>query len=207
MIVQVALQPGNTRAKTKSKPSSDLAEIRQHRVDHFKGLINFFSDLCACKDNLARDENEQDNLGLHHTVDETGEKLRLVGAEVVMARSQTLKTDGELDVARPDNVLDLKVRELGVETELLNDTGVLARRELGVVLRLCTGNDHLSGCEDQGSRLGITDTHNHCSKTLWIVLCVAGVQGDRLKIETAVEIDRCNDISLYWKTSLSICSN
>ena len=61
------------------------------------------------ENDLATDEDKEDDLGLHHTVDQTGEQLRLVGRESVMARCKTLQTNGELDVARADDILNLKV--------------------------------------------------------------------------------------------------
>jgi hypothetical protein len=84
-----------------------------------------------------------------------------------VARSKTFETNGELDVARTNDVLDLEIRELGIEAKLLNDAGVFPRGELGVVLGLGTRNHHLARCEDQGSGLGLTDTHNHRSETLF----------------------------------------
>jgi len=64
---------------------SDLLEVLKHRVDHFEGLVNLLSNLGASQDNLAADEDQEHNLGLDHTIDETREQLRLVRAEVVMA--------------------------------------------------------------------------------------------------------------------------
>jgi hypothetical protein len=72
-------------------------------------LVDFLADLCSGKDNLARDEDEEDDPRLHHTIDETREQFRLIRRESVMARCKTLETNGEADVARADNVLDLKV--------------------------------------------------------------------------------------------------
>jgi hypothetical protein len=138
----------------------------------------------------------------------------------VVTRCKTLQTDGELDVTGPDDILDLEVRELGVETELLDNTGVLARGELRVVLRLGTSDDHLARGEDQSGGLGLTDTHNHGSETLvekkpssatlypdgitgkvWkreiylrIVLGVASVQRDGLEIQAAVKVDGGNNV-------------
>lgn len=76
-----------------------LAKIRQDRVDELKGLVDLLTDLSTSEHNLATDEDEQDNLGLHHAVDKTREQLRLVGRESVMARCKTLQANGELDVA------------------------------------------------------------------------------------------------------------
>jgi hypothetical protein len=64
---------------------SDLLEVLKHRVDHFKGLVYLLSNLGASQDDLAADEDQEHDLRLDHTVDETREQLRLVGAEVVMA--------------------------------------------------------------------------------------------------------------------------
>lgn len=116
----------------------------EHGVDHLEGLVDLLPDLCARQDDLAGHEDEQHDLGLDHTIDQTREQLRLVRAEVVMLGGQTLEADGELDVARADNVLDLEVGELGVEAELLDDARILARRQLGVIFRLRTRYDHLA---------------------------------------------------------------
>jgi len=145
-----------------------LAEIRQDRIDELKGLVDLLTDFRTGKNNLARDENEQDNLWLHHAVDETREQFRLVRAEHVMARCQTLETDRKLDVAGADNVLDLKVGELCVEAELLNDASVFPRCQLGVIFGFRTSDDHLSTCKDQSGCLWLTDTHNDGGKTLRI---------------------------------------
>lgn len=84
----------------------------------------------------------------------------------MVTRGQPLQTDGELDVARADNILDFEIGKLGVETKLLNNTRILARSQLGIILGLGTSNDHLAGGEDESCSLRFTDTHNHGSKTL-----------------------------------------
>ena len=116
----------------------------KHRVDHLKCLIDLLAHLRSGQDNLARDEDKQDNLRLDHAIDKTWKQLWLIGAEIVVLGRQTLETDRELDVARADNVLDLEVGELGIESQLLDDACVLARGKLAVVLRLGAGNDHLA---------------------------------------------------------------
>ena len=138
----------------------------EHGVDHLEGLVDLSADLGARQHNLAADEDQEDDLGLDHAVDETREQLRLVGAEVMMARCQTFQTDRELDVAGADDVLDLEVRELGVEAQLLDDASVFARRQLRVVFRLCPSDHHLARRKDESGCLRFADTHDHGRETL-----------------------------------------
>ena len=160
----------------------------EDREDHLESLINLLADFGASENDLERvrhvkpsnqdigathlaaDEDEKHNLGLDHAVDETREQLRLVRTEVVMLGRETLEANGELDVTRSDNVLDLEVGELGVEAELLDDAGVLARRQLRVIFRLGTGDDHLATGEDQGGGLGLANAHDNGRETLRVVL-------------------------------------
>jgi hypothetical protein len=87
-----------------------------------------------------------------------------------MFRGKTFETNGELDVARADNVLDLEVGELGIETKLLDDSGILARGKLGVILRFCASDYHLAAGKDQCCSLGLTNTHDDSGETLGVVL-------------------------------------
>lgn len=138
----------------------------KHGVNHFKSLVNLLSNFCASENDLTTDENEEHNLRLDHAVDETREQFRFIGTEVVMARGQTLETNGKLDVAGADNVLDLEIRELRIEPKLLNDPGIFARCKLRVILGLGTSNNHLARCKDESCSLGFPDSHNHGGKTL-----------------------------------------
>lgn len=138
----------------------------QDGVDHLKGLVDLLTNFGASQDDLAADEYQQHDLRLDHAVDKTREQFRFVRAEVVMARSQTFQTDGELDVAAANNVLDLEVAELCVEAKLLDDTGILPGRKLGVILRLGSSYNHLAGGEDKSSCLGLTNSHDDSGETL-----------------------------------------
>ena len=46
------------------------------RVDLVESHVDLFSDFGTRKDNLARDENEQDDFWFHHPVDQSWEQLR-----------------------------------------------------------------------------------------------------------------------------------
>lgn len=166
MVIQDACLLLVWSRQARQDPFSGLAEVGEHGVDELESLVDLLANLGTSQDDLARDEDQEDDLGLHHAVDETGEEFGLVGAEHVVTASKALETNRELDVARSDNVLDLEVGELCVEAELLDDTGVLARGKLAVIFRFGTGDDHLAGGEDQGGRLGLTDTHDDGGKTL-----------------------------------------
>ncbi len=114
------------------------------RIDLLEGLVDLFSDFGASKDNLATDEDEKNNLRFDHAVDEAREQFRFIRAEVMMPACKTLKTDGELDIARPNNILNLEVGELGIEAELLNDSSIFAGSKLGIIFRLGTSDNHLA---------------------------------------------------------------
>lgn len=98
----------------------------KHRVDHLEGLVDLLSNFRTRQDDLATDEDQKHDLGFDHSIDQAREQLRLIGAEVVMARRKTLQTNGELDVTGADDILDLEIRELRVEAKLLDDTGILS---------------------------------------------------------------------------------
>jgi hypothetical protein len=161
-------------------------------------LVDLFTNLRAGQDDLARHEDKQDNLRLHHAVNETREEFRLVGRESVVARCKTLQANGELDVAGTDDILDLEILvivsmssrlkpgatygELCVEPQLLDDPRIFPGSKAAVILRLGTGDDHLSTCEDQSRCLGLTNTHDDGCETLGVVLSVARVQSDSLEV-------------------------
>lgn len=138
----------------------------QHGVNHFEGLVNFFANLGASQDNLAAHKNEEDNLGLDHAVDKAREQFRFIRAEIVMARSQALKTNGEFDVARANDVLDLEVRELRIEAKLLNDASIFSGCQLGIILGLGTSDHHFTTGKDQSCGLWLANAHDNRSKTL-----------------------------------------
>jgi hypothetical protein len=150
--------------------------------------------LGTCEDNLARDEDKEHDLRLDHAVDKPREQLRLVAAELSVAIREALETNRELHVAAAHDILDLELREPGLETKFLDDARVFARREAGVVLGLRTRDDHLARRKDEGSRLGITNTHDDGGETLGIILCVPGVKRDRLEIESTVQVHRRDDV-------------
>ena len=60
-----------------------------------------------------------------------------------MGEDESLQPDGELDIARPDHVLDLEVLKFGGKSQLLHDPRVLPGGQPGVLLGLGAGTDHL----------------------------------------------------------------
>jgi len=84
--------------------------------------------------------------------------------------------------------------EFGIEAKLLDDTSVLAASEFAVILRLGSSDDHLATGEDESGRLGLTDTHDHGSETLGVVLGVTGMQCYCLQVQTTVQIDGSDNV-------------
>ena len=82
--------------------------------------------------------------------------------------------------------------EFGIEAKLLNDTSVLAASKFAVILRLGSSDDHLATGEDESGRLGLTDTHDHGSETLGVVLGVTGVQRNGLEVQARAQVDGGN---------------
>ena len=71
-----------------------------------------------------------------------------------MSEDESLQPDGELDVARPDHVLDLEVLKFGGKSQLLHDPRVLPGGQPGVLLGLGAGTDHLP-CNERESYFGV----------------------------------------------------
>ena len=116
----------------------------KHRIDHLKCLIDFLSHFGSRQYDLAAYENKKHDLWLDHTVDESREQFRLIGAKVMMTACKSFQANGKLNVARAYNVLDLEIRKLCVEPKFLYDSSIFAGSKLGIVFRLCASNDHLA---------------------------------------------------------------
>jgi len=87
----------------------------------------------------------------------------------MMLGSKTLQSNRELNVAGTNNVLNLEVSKLGIETKLLNDSGIFSRGQLRVILRLSTSHDHLAGGEDKCGGLWLSNSHDDSGESLWKV--------------------------------------
>jgi hypothetical protein len=195
-----------------------LAEVAKHRVDELESGVDLGANFGTGQDDFSADEDKKHDLRLHHAVDQTGEELRLVAGESVMSRSQTLETDGKLDVAGADDVLDLEVLERSAEAKLLDDARVLARCQTlsglsvyrcvyphtqmrttyRVILRLGASHDHLSRREDKRRRLGFTNAHDYSRKSLGVVLGISGMESDRLEVQTCAQVNSSDNVLKGW---------
>ena len=92
--------------------------------------------------------------------------LRLVAAKLPVAVRKTLQANGELHITTTHNVLYLKLGELRIEAELLHNPRVLARRQPRIVLRFCTGDNHLARGEDKRGGFRIANSHDDGRETL-----------------------------------------
>ena len=71
----------------------------EHRIDHLESFVDLIAHFGASQHNLAAHKDQKNDLGLNHAVNEAREELRLIRAEVMVARCESLQTNGELDVA------------------------------------------------------------------------------------------------------------
>ncbi len=69
-------------------------------IDHLESLVDLLSHFRTSQHDLAAHEDQEHDLWLYHSVDETGKQFRLVRAKHVMTTGQPFETDGEFDVAR-----------------------------------------------------------------------------------------------------------
>ena len=106
----------------------------QHRVDHLESVVDLLADLGTCQDDLPTHKDQKYDLRPNHAIDQAREQFRFIRTEIVMATSQTLQANGEFDVAGADNILDLEVGKLRVESKLLNNARVFARGQLRIIL-------------------------------------------------------------------------
>ena len=157
-------------------------------------MIDILARFGASEDELARDEDEGDDPGVDHAVDEAREELWLVGAKVGVGEAEGLETDGKVDGGGGDDVLDLKVLEFDGEVELLDDAREPPRGQPRCVLALGAGDHHLAGREDQRGGLGVPDADDHGREPLGVVLCVAGAQGDLLQVQRAPQVGGGHDV-------------
>ena len=77
---------------------------------------------------------------------------------MVMTRRKAFQTDRELDITRADNVLYLEICELGIEAELLDDSGVFSRRQARI-LELSVDIKHWTPDGLTVLRFGASDYH------------------------------------------------
>ena len=78
----------------------------------------------------------------------TWKKFWFVGRELAMRQHQTLKSDGKLHVTGPHHVLDFELFEFCRKSQFLNDSGILASGEPGVLFWLGPRTNHLARAED-----------------------------------------------------------
>lgn len=105
---------------------SDRTEVAEDRVDGLEGGIDLLARFAAGQDDLSRHEDQKHYLGLDHAVYQSREKLWFVRGEMVMLDSQTFEANWELDIAGPNDVLNLVFQETCIESELLDDPRIFS---------------------------------------------------------------------------------
>jgi hypothetical protein len=156
-----------------------LLVLLKHTIDIFECFLNVLSGLGTCKDDFATSENKQHNFGCMHAIDKARKQLGLICAESAVTRVKLLKGDCELDIAGPNDVLDLEILELHIgDTDLLDHLSIHFGCLFRFLLRFGTGDNHFTRAKDQSCGLRISDTNDHSRETTRVVLCVTTIQGN-----------------------------
>lgn len=100
---------------------------------------------------------------------------RLVLAEGGVERGQSLKRDRKSNITGSNDIVELVIEELGSEAKLQDDARELASCQSGIIFRFVARDDHLAGCKNQSSGLGISDTHDDSREALRVVLGIAAM--------------------------------
>ena len=190
-----------------------------------QGPLNILSLLCAREDGFTVGEDQHRllkrqsvcvhnllvtrlsegcayQLGEHHGIDESREELGLPPGKHPLSHLETFKPDGMTKVHIRDVIPDLEVTLLdrlgdGV-AEFLEHADELSTRELAVVDGLGARHDHLTGLEDESSRLGVTDTDADRRKAFWVVFSVAQMERNSLEVKLAADIGRRDNVAEGW---------
>lgn len=156
------------------------------------GVIDFLSSFCSSQYNLAACKDQQDNLGLVHSEDETWEELRLVTAifltRLYCLAQQSLKLNCETNVMRANYILNGKISESHFfVANLLQLLCICLRCQFAICFRLCSSAHHLSGREYKSRCLWISNTHDGCSKPLRFVFYIAAFQTNIVQVQLGIQ--------------------
>lgn len=87
---------------------------------------------------------------------------------------QSLQMNWNFHVTWRDNILYFEVMVINFKAHSLNDFGIFSTGEFAILFRLCSCNDHLPTAENQPCGFRISQSHDNCSKTIWIIFsCLA----------------------------------
>lgn len=117
-------------------------ELTEYWINSLESSINFFTNFGSRQDDLAGDEDQKDNLGIDHAINQTRKQFRFILSmsvqysmrrrrrsyrrEHAMTVCQPFKTNGEFDVATSHDILNLEIHEFRIEAEFLDDSSILS---------------------------------------------------------------------------------
>ena len=112
-----------------------------------------------------------------------------------MGVDQPLQADGEANVGRPDNVLDLEIDvRLRLESHPLDDVGELARRQGRIVRRLRPRHAHLARREDEGRGARLPEAHDDGREAPGVEFGVPTLERNLLQVEADAEVARAGHV-------------
>ena len=130
----------------------------QGGFDDPEGLHDLFVALDLLKNDFSRFVDEQNDARRLGPVDEH-RRRRIVVHPFGIERLQAAQVDCEVALAAGRHVGDFEAFELDVVAHFLDDAGVFARLELGVVGRSAAVDDHFARHENLRFRLVLEDLH------------------------------------------------
>jgi hypothetical protein len=75
-----------------------FAVFSENRINILKRGRDLGAILCACQDNLSGHEDQENNLGEHHSIDQTREEFWLVAAELAVCECQAFQTNRKANI-------------------------------------------------------------------------------------------------------------
>jgi len=143
-----------------------------------EGFVQLLPGFGPRKHYFATDEDQHDEFRLGQPINQPREKLWVVLTKAVVLVGEAFQTDRELQVARRNDILNLKVTELNCVPDLFDGLRIQLGGLPTDIFTLRPRAHHFPRPEDQCRRLRLPDPHDTRGEPLGIVLAIASIQCD-----------------------------
>jgi hypothetical protein len=172
----------------------NFSMLANDRIDVVERCVEHLPRFGASEHNFARDKDEQHDFGRVHAIDESRKEFGFVGRVILVRGAERFEANRKADIGRRHHVLNDKRLKLDRKIELLHNARVLASSQLAQILALGARHNHLARRKYQSRRLGLSNPHDHCRKTLGVVLGIARTQRYLFQIQRAIQRHCCHHI-------------